>query len=123
LQPFVISIRGLKDGSSHFDWRADAEFFGSFENSEITDADLSLSVDVNNLGDSVEIDCAIDGTVTVICDRCLEPLTIPVHTSFHKDDGLDLGQDIYDYVNIALPMQRVHPDGECNPETLKYLNK
>lgn len=113
----------MKDGSSHFDWHADAEFFGTFENSEITDADLSLSVDVNNLGDSVEIDCAIDGTVTVICDRCLEPLTIPVHTSFQKDDGLDLGQDIYDYVNIALPLQRVHPDGECNPETLKYLNK
>lgn len=123
LQPFVISIRGLKDGRSHFSWHADGEFFGTFENSEIEDADLQIEVDVDNLETSTEVECSIDGTVTVVCDRCLEPLTLPVHTSFSKDDGLDLNQDIYDYVCISLPMQRVHPDGECNPEAVKYLNK
>ncbi|MBQ9475807.1 MAG: hypothetical protein IJU69_06110 [Bacteroidales bacterium] len=123
LQPFTISLRGLKKGKSRFDWHADAEFFGSFENTEIKDADLQIAVEVDNQGDSVEISCSIDGTVTVICDRCVEDLVLPVHTAFDKNDGTDLNQDIYDYVCTSLPLQRVHPEGGCNPETLKYLNK
>ena len=33
---------------------------------------------------------------------------------------LDMSQIIYDYVCLSLPMQRVHEDGECNPEAMKY---
>ena len=123
MQPFVISVKGLKAGRSHFDWHADGEFFKTFENSEVLDADLRIAVEVNNLGSSVEVECEIEGTVVVICDRCLENLTLPVHTSFDGEGHLDLNQDIYDYVCISLPMQRVHEDGGCNEETLKYLSK
>ena len=35
---------------------------------------------------------------------------------------LDLGQAVYDYVCLSLPVQRVHEEGECDPETLKFLN-
>ncbi|MCQ2177607.1 MAG: hypothetical protein MJY42_01820 [Bacteroidales bacterium] len=123
MQPFVIPVKGLKDGASHFDWHADGEFFGTFENSEILDADLEISVDVNNLGTSIETECRIDGTVVVVCDRCLENLTLEVHTSFQEDEELDLSQDIYDYTCLSLPMQRVHEEGECNPETIRFLNR
>ncbi len=34
---------------------------------------------------------------------------------------LDMRQIIYDYVCLSLPIQRVHPEGECNPEVLKHL--
>ena len=55
-------------------------------------------------------------------------LEIPVETSFEESyapqtDELDLSQDIYDYILVSLPMQRVHPDGGCNGETIKYLSK
>ena len=39
------------------------------------------------------------------------------------DADLDLGQVIYDYVCLALPMQRVHAEGECNPETVRFLSQ
>lgn len=123
MQPFVIPVKGLKDGSNHFDWHADGEFFKTFETSEILDADLQISVDVVNEETGIDVKCRIDGTVVVICDRCLENLTLPVHTSFDGEGNLDLNQDIYDYVCISLPMQRVHPEGECNEDTLKYLSK
>lgn len=123
MQPFVIPVKGLKDGSNHFDWHAGGEFFKTFETSEILDADLQIAVDALNLDSCIEIKCRIDGTVVVVCDRCLENLTIEVHTSFESEDQLDLTQDIYDFVCISLPMQRVHPEGECNPEALKYLSK
>ncbi|MBO4756854.1 MAG: DUF177 domain-containing protein, partial [Bacteroidales bacterium] len=38
------------------------------------------------------------------------------------DTDMDLGQIVYDYVCTSLPLSRVHPDGECDPETVKYLH-
>ena len=123
MQPFVISVKGLKPGRSHLDWHADGTFFASFENSEIRDADLKISVDIDNDEFEIVARCEIEGCVTVVCDRCLENLVLPVHTSFEEDETLDLNQDIYDFVCISLPMRKVHGDGECNEETLKYLSK
>ena len=123
MQPFVISVKGLKPGRSHLDWHADGQFFASFENSEIKDADLDIAVDIDNDEFEIAVECRIQGTVTVICDRCLEDLVLPVSTSFEEDETLDLNQDIYDFVCLSLPMRRVHLDGECNEETLRYLSK
>ena len=39
-----------------------------------------------------------------------------------SDTDLDLSQIIYDYVCLSLPVQRVHEEGGCNPEALKFLN-
>ena len=128
MQPFVIPVKGLKAGKNAFEWHFDGEFFGTFENQDIRSADLTAVVSVDVDGSGICVDCAVDGTVTVLCDRCLEDLVIPVHTSFQSDDydcmeNLDLSQDVYDYVCISLPMLKVHPDGECNGDTVKYLSK
>lgn len=121
MQPFEISLRELKPGVNHFEWHVGGEFFRSFENSELLDADLSVKVSANNTGTSVEIEGTIEGTVVAVCDRCLGEVTLPVHTSFEECETLDLSQDIYDFVCISLPLQKVHPDGECDKETVKYL--
>ena len=39
-----------------------------------------------------------------------------------SDADLDLSQAVYDYVCLSLPVQRVHEDGGCNPDAVKYLN-
>ena len=93
-------------------------------------------------------DCSIKGTLTVECDRCLGELDLPVDVSerlsvkFGSDDSdaqaldeegreivfvpaddtdLDMRQIIYDYTCLSLPMQRVHAEGECDPEVTRYL--
>ena len=129
MQPFVVKLTALAPGVSHYDWHADAEFFGIFGNTEILDADLKVGVEIHNHGVTLDAVCSADGKVTVACDRCLENLDVPVNVSFEEtyvpseDDDLDLSQDIYDYICTALPLRRVHPDGECNEETTKYLSK
>ena len=128
MQPFVVKLTSLPPGTSRFTWHAGAEFFEIFGNTEILDADLEVTGSVRNHGLTVDAACEIAGSVTVACDRCLEDLVIPVETSFEETyspegDELDLGQDVYDFVCISLPLQRVHPDGECNQETTKYLSK
>ncbi len=111
------------------------------------DAGLRIVATASQSGGFIGVRCDICGSVTVACDRCLEALVLPVETFFRlsvkfgpgeerteTEDGeivmlpygeadLDLSQFIYDYVMTSLPMQRVHPDGECNELTLKYLSK
>lgn len=128
LQPFVVKLTSLAPGTNRFAWHAGAEFFEAFGNVEILDADLEVTARVVCHGLTAEVACEIAGSVTVACDRCLEDLAIPVETSFGEqytpeDDELDLSQDVYDFVCTSLPLQRVHPEGECNQETTKYLSK
>ena len=144
---FIIPLNGLASGENRFSWHAGKEFFEAFENAEILDADIVASVIVEKSGRYLGVDCAVDGSVTVACDRCLEDLEMPVEADIllsvkygneessedHQEgereivfvpDGeaeLDLSQIIYDYVCLSLPMQRHHEDGDCNPEALKHL--
>lgn len=145
---FIIPLNGLASGESRFSWHVGKEFFEAFENAEVLDAELDASVIVEKSGRYLGVDCEIDGTVTVACDRCLEDLQMPVsaevllsvkygdeESSEDHQEGereivfvpegeaeLDLGQIIYDYVCLSLPMQRHHEDGECNPDAMRYLS-
>ena len=128
MQPFVVKLTSLAPGTNHLEWHAGAEFFEAFGNSDILGADLTVTAHVAGHGITVDVACTISGTVTVACDRCLENLDIEVECSFEEsytpeDDLLDLSQDVYDYVCTSLPLQRVHPEGECNQDTTKFLSK
>lgn len=35
----------------------------------------------------------------------------------------DLSWIVYEIIETSLPIQRVHPDGECNSEMLSYITK
>ncbi len=145
-ETFIIPLNGLTAGENRFSWQIGREFFESFENAEILDAQLDAEVRVEKSGRYVGVDCRISGTVTVECDRCLDDLDMPVDADVRlsvkygdenpseefQDTGreivfvpedcaeLDMSQIIYDYVCISLPMQRTHDEGECNPSVMKY---
>ena len=128
MQPFVAQLRTLRTGTSEFVWKAGRQFFEEFGDSGILDADITVTALVSNHGLTIGVKAAIAGSVTVPCDRCLENLVIPVDTSFEEtytpeSDVLDISQEVYDYVLTFLPMVRVHPEGECNGETTKYLEE
>ena len=140
---YVIPLNGLACGKSQYEWVLDKLFFISFENEEILDAEVLANVLEEKAGRKVNLDCTLAGHITVACDRCLEPVEMPVRTEFRlalqydeeesiDDDRevivlegdspeYDLSQVLYDYSCLALPLQRVHPDGQCNPESMKYL--
>ena len=143
---FIIPLNGLTAGKNEFLLHAGKEFFDSFENKEILGADLQIRVLVEKSGRYIGVDCEIEGEVIVECDRCLEEVEMPVDTEvrlsvkFGEEQAAELGQDvdrevifvketdaqldmsqiIYDYVCLALPMQRTHAEGECNPDAMKY---
>ena len=143
---FIIPLNGLAAGESRFSWQAGKEFFDSFENAEIIDAQLDVDALAEKSGRYVGVDCDVRGTVVVECDRCLDELEMPVDVEIRlsvkygdqesseepqpgerevvfipeTDADFDLSQIIYDYVCLSLPMQRVHAPGSCNPDAMKY---
>ena len=128
LQPFVGNLNSLKPGVNHFKVLIGKEFFDSFENREILNASLEVGFSVFSHGSSASVQCSISGFVSVSCDRCLEELPLAVNTEFEEkympeSAELDISQDVYDYICCSLPLQRVHPEGECNEETTKFICK
>lgn len=145
---FIIPLNGLTAGKNERFWKVGKEFFESFENSEILDAELNVTALVEKSGRYVGVDCEVEGKFTVECDRCLGELDMPIDVEIRlsvkfgdeesseehqegerevifvpeTDAELDLSQIIYDYVCLDLPMQRVHEDGECDPAAMKHLS-
>ena len=147
---YVIPLNGWAAGEREYRWQAGIKFFQKFDNAEILDADVAIVAKAVKSGHYIGVDLDVQGSVTVPCDRCLEDLTLPVeaHPSFSvkfgveagseeemregsreillmdaSDTDLDLSQAIYDYVCLSLPMQRVHAEGECNPDTVRFLGQ
>ncbi|MBO7644312.1 MAG: DUF177 domain-containing protein [Bacteroidales bacterium] len=128
MQPFIVKLHDLGPSTTEFDRQIGKEFFESFGNPDILDASLDVCCDIVRHGATVDIEGSIEGEVTVPCDRCCEPLSLPIEIDFSENytpqgDELDFNQDVYDYACTALPLQRVHEEGECNPETIKFLSK
>ena len=145
---FIIPLNGLTAGKNEFFLYAGKEFFDSFENEEIFDADLQIRILVEKSGRYIGVDCDIEGDLTVECDRCLDMVDMPVDVQvrlsvkfgeqedseishdaereviFVKNDDaqLDMSQIVYDYACLALPMQRTHEVGGCNPDAMKYYS-
>ena len=147
---FIIPLNGLKPGKTEFSWHAGADFFRNFGNADILESDVTVEVTAEKSGSYLGIDCRLSGTLTVPCDRCMEDVVLPVDAKallsvkfgaepvseevitvsdereivYLPEEGadMDLSQTVYDYACLSLPMQRVHEEGKCNPEALKYLS-
>ena len=143
-----VPLRGLPNGSHTFEYQADGEFFQTFGSEIIQDAVCDIWMVVTKSRDFIKLDCTIIGSVIVECDRCLDDLQIPIEVNrgllvkFGSEEDVDVGtgdddvmmvddtaamldlsQFVYDYVCLALPLQMVHPEGECNPLMTAYLAK
>ena len=142
-----IPVKGLPAGESSFNFVIDGKFFQGFDNSQIKDADCTVKVSIIRHQTVLDVTCSVGGFVVTECDRCLEDLTLKVDVvrnltvgfgtvdiddAQEEDDvvvvdqsvaEISLDQFVYDYVCLSLPMVKVHPEGKCNPEMLKYLCK
>ena len=147
LQDIVIPVKGLPFGESSFRFEIGEPFFQEFGNTQIKDADCGIHVSVFRHQTLLDITCAIAGFVVVECDRCLEDLTLKVDIEprlmvgfgsvdvdaeaagdedvlviDRSESELNLNQFVYDYICLSLPLVKVHPEGKCNPEMLRYLS-
>lgn len=137
---YIIPFKGLRNGVHAFRFEIDDALFAAYEQSEIDHGSGEVRVELHRSEQQLLLKVAIEARVTVPCDRCLEPLELPVayegtlavHFSEeeHEYDGemlwlypgdteVDLTQYVYESIVLALPYRRVHPDGACDPAMLE----
>ena len=141
---FLIPVSGLALGSHSYRYEIDDDFFAAMDYSEVQHGRVSVNLDINRQETLLTLDFGLKGSVRVMCDRCADEFDLPIESSqefFIKlgtenaeesDDvavvPADLGEYdirplVYEYIILAIPMHRVHPEGECNPEVMAMLNR
>lgn len=122
-----ISLTALKPGSYPFELVLDDEFFAA-QSGEILSGHTAVHAVLNLRADDYDLRLAVEGEVAVMCDRCLEPMTLPIAVEeefFSPDeDGIALDEDhqldiawlAYESIIVHLPLVHSHQPGGCNPE-------
>lgn len=139
----------MKNGHHEFEFEIDSTFFDLFEESEIKEGILIGRVEALKSSTTADIAVRITGEVQVCCDRCLGMFAYPIDCenrlivkfgheadesdpeiiTLPKDENeLDLSQYFYEFIHLALPIQRIHPDNEkgestCDPFMIKKLSE
>jgi uncharacterized protein len=147
LKEFRISFRGLSVGNHTYNWEIHKKFFEALENAEIEDCNLDVDLILEKQDRMMILNFSIKGQVKVLCDRCLDDLSIPVDITekyFIKfglerkeesesvvvipdsDYQVDVSLLINEFVTLSLPIKKVHqPDANgkegCNNEVIKKL--
>lgn len=140
----VVQFSGLKSGRYEYSYALDKAFFEGYENEELCDGNVDFEVVLEKKEHLLMFTFTFQGTVKSICDRCLGEMVIPVNGEEHlcvkfsdtetsEDEDviflpedafkIDLAQWMYEYVAVSMPMQHVHPEGECDPEMLKFISE
>lgn len=145
---YAVRISGLGEGDHDYSFELDRQFFVLFEHPEISDGKVNANVVLEKKPGVFTLHFSLEGEVEVVCDRCLDKFMAKVSTDqdiFVKpgetpgeieddvlviardDHEIEVGQYLFEFIVLALPLKKIHPDDNaghstCNPEMLKKLN-
>ena len=140
---FDIPFVGLKQGKHHFEFEVGKTFFDDFPFSLIEDGKLIAEVELDKKETIMISNFIVHGNVKVICSRCNELANIDLSdtminyykfgTEVEEDENLfvlspdeykiNVAQQIYELISVALPSSPKHKKGECNKEMVELIKK
>jgi uncharacterized protein len=127
---YSVNIIGLSNKLHHFDYEIGAEFFRQYGTDLVSQGQFRVEVALNKHETFIEAEFKIKGTATLTCDRSLELFDYPIWTTkkilfkygeadqeisdeiimINRDTAtLELGQYIYEFIALAIPMKKLHP--------------
>lgn len=141
LKEFLISLPALGEGHHELELKVDTGFFTSRGNTEVSEADVAVYVDIDVRHEVYMIGITCQGNIFIPCDRCLEPMPIDIDEDYdvtvrygeeyeETDDTIiipedevefDLSSIVADTILLSIPLRHVHPEGECNAEMVKIM--
>ncbi|MEG1579988.1 MAG: DUF177 domain-containing protein [Bacteroidaceae bacterium] len=143
MNTYKIDLKVLPADAKLFQFDIDDAFFTSLDEAEIAGGQLAVRLEIKPTSGAFNLCFNIKGAVKVVCDRCLDSLTFPIVTentlkvkfgaefedlddlvTIPEEDGvIDVAWHIYEFINLALPIKRVHKEGECNEEMMQKLQE
>ena len=127
---FDIDFYKLADGIYEFEFEFSSSLFDLFEDSIIKNGAGSIEVDLHKTASMITLNFRISGEVELICDRSLDLFMYPIevenevrlkygdHWEELSEDliliptntqKLDVGQFVYEFITLAIPMKKLHP--------------
>ena len=119
---YKLPLKSLAAGTYDYEYHLGKQFFTDMESADIHDADLDVKLAVTHKRDIYRLDFTITGTITLICDRCLDDLKMPLSIP-ESDNFLNVAYMLYDTVALTIPIKHVHPMGKCNRQMSAMLRK
>ena len=134
---YIVDLKRQPIGTHLFDFQLDSAFFASLEKSEILSGEVSARAVLNLREEGYQLTIAVQGTVFVVCDRCLDPMPLDIDANDEMsllDSGghrqssvlndaaelpngeIDLSWLAYEIVSINIPIVHSHHPGECNKQ-------
>jgi len=146
---YSIAFKGLSQGKHIFEYEIDDKFFAEFVGGVVDEGKVKVRITLEKQSSLMILWFDVEGTVHVQCDRCLEMYDQPIKglerifVKFGEKDyiegdeviwvstndyQLNVAQLIYEFIGLAIPIKRVHPDDEdgnstCDPEMIEKLDK
>ncbi len=137
----AIDLRTLAEGSVPFSCQLGNGYFKTFSWEGVSGGNVLCEAHAAKLKEGFEVSVSVKGTVTLICDRCLETMEQPVDNAEtilvkyrsqaeEGDDAitvddesgvLDMADLIREIIAVGIPIRHIHPDGQCNAEMLRRL--
>ena len=136
---YSIGYKSLSNNVFDYDFVVDDALFAAYESREVLGGNCDVKVVLAKSDSQLDVDVTIEGSVVCECDRCLEPCDVDIDYEGHlivrlsteqgeydgevmwlnpAEENLDLTQYIYESIILSLPYQRVHTEGECNPDMM-----
>ncbi len=138
----TIRFSGLKPGRYEYAFVLDDAFFAERKNDEIRGGSVEIKAKMERKEHLLMFNFELQGEVETWCDRCLGEMKVPIEgeealcvrfsdTEVCDDEDvvvlpedayeIDLEQWLYEYVAVRIPLQHMHPEGECDPNMVCYL--
>lgn len=148
---YSIRFSGLADEKHHFTFQISKDFLEKYGQTEISDLNIKVDALMEKTSRHLGFEFHIEGVVNVQCDHCLDYFDLELNFDSQlfvifgeetsdltdiddrmvlscKENKIDLAKHFYDYINLQIPLQRIHPDDEngystCSSEMLDNIEK
>lgn len=142
LDSYKVDLKGMSEGTVSYNWHVDDDFFSAVQGPEIQQGQLDVALRVKRTAEAYRLVFQLEGTVKVLCDRCLDYMDCPINAehvlraklgSEYADDGdlivvpeedgvLDVAWNIYEFAALEIPLRHVHPEGGCSQQMTSALD-
>lgn len=130
MKEFAINIIGLSKKAHLFNYHLEKGFFEKYGTETVSDGRFDVEVILDKKETFIEVDFKIAGQAALVCDRTLEPFDFPITENrkmvfkfgeepaeisdeiviiTRDQESIDLGQYIYEFISLAIPIKRLHP--------------
>ena len=112
LDKYKIDLKGMQSDACTYGFLLDDQFFTLIDAPEIQKGRVYVSLNVKRLSQAFELNFQTEGTVTVLCDRCLDEMQQPIHSLDNlivkfgdgyaeEDDNLIIVPESVGIINVA----------------------